>query len=102
MIVNLVDNALYAVRGREDGRVEVSVARDGEHVALTVADNGPGIAAADMGKIFEPFFTTKPVGEGTGLGLWISFSIVRECGGSISAANRPQGGAEFVIRLPAG
>jgi len=102
VIVNLVDNALYAVRDRAEGRVEITVARRGEWVELAVADNGSGVAAGDLAKIFEPFFTTKPVGEGTGLGLWISFSIVRECGGSIAAANRAQGGAEFVIRLPAG
>jgi two-component system sensor histidine kinase HupT/HoxJ len=102
VIVNLVDNALYAVRDRDGGRVEITVARRGEWVELAVADNGPGVAAGDLAKIFEPFFTTKPVGEGTGLGLWISFSIVRECGGSIAAANRPSGGAEFTIRLPAG
>ena len=63
--------------------------------------NGPGNAAGALDKIFEPFFTTKTVGEGTGLGLWISFSIVREHGGTIVAANRPEGGALFVIRLPA-
>ena len=102
VIVNLVDNALYAVRDRAGGRVEIRVARRGEWVELAVADNGPGVTGGDLAKIFEPFFTTKPVGEGTGLGLWISFSIVRECGGSIAAANRAQGGAEFVIRLPAG
>jgi two-component system sensor histidine kinase HupT/HoxJ len=102
VIVNLVDNALYAVRDAAGGRVEINVARRGEWVELAVADNGPGVAAGDLAKIFEPFFTTKPVGEGTGLGLWISFSIVRECGGSITAANRAQGGAEFTIRLPAG
>jgi two-component system sensor histidine kinase HupT/HoxJ len=102
VIVNLVDNALYAVRERVEGRVELTVARRGDWVELAVADNGPGIAAGDLAKIFEPFFTTKPVGEGTGLGLWISFSIVRECGGTITAANRTEGGAEFTIRLPAG
>jgi two-component system, NtrC family, sensor histidine kinase HupT/HoxJ len=102
VIVNLVDNALYAVRERADGRVEIRVGTRGEWVEVAVADNGPGMAAEDLAKIFEPFFTTKPVGVGTGLGLWISFSIVRECGGTITAANRAEGGAEFVIRLPAG
>ena len=102
VIVNLVDNALYAVRARAGGQVEIRVERRGDWVELGVADNGPGIAPGDLAKIFEPFFTTKPVGEGTGLGLWISFSIVRECGGSIAAANRAEGGAEFVIRLPVG
>ena len=84
-----------------NGRVEIR-SRSAAIGGVGRADNGPGIAPADLPKIFEPFFTTKPVGEGTGLGLWITFSIVREYGGSIAAANRPQGGAEFVIRLPAG
>jgi two-component system sensor histidine kinase HupT/HoxJ len=52
--------------------------------------------------MFEPFFSTKAVGEGTGLGLWISWSIAREHGGSIAAANRPEGGALFTVRLPVG
>jgi two-component system sensor histidine kinase HupT/HoxJ len=52
--------------------------------------------------MFEPFFTTKTVGEGTGLGLWISYSIAREHGGAIAAANRPEGGAIFTVRLPVG
>ncbi len=101
VVVNLVDNALYAVRDRPDGRIDIRVARRGETIEISVADNGPGVAPRDLDKIFEPFFTTKTVGEGTGLGLWISFSIVRECGGVLSAANRPSGGAEFTIRLPA-
>jgi two-component system sensor histidine kinase HupT/HoxJ len=57
---------------------------------------------AALDKMFEPFFSTKAVGEGTGLGLWISWSIAREHGGSIAAANRPEGGALFTVRLPVG
>ena len=102
MIVNLIDNALYAVKDRADGRVFVSLKKKDSAAELVVADNGAGISRKDMDKIFEPFFTTKAAGEGTGLGLWISFSIIREYGGAITAANRPQGGAEFVIRLPMG
>ena len=87
-------------RTGRDGRVEVSLRRKPGAAEIVIRDNGAGIAAKDLGKIFEPFFTTKTVGEGTGLGLWISFSIVREYGGSIKAANRPEGGAEFTIELP--
>jgi two-component system sensor histidine kinase HupT/HoxJ len=102
VIVNLIDNAFYAVKDRPDGRIFVSLKQGDGAAEIVVADNGAGIAGKDMDKIFEPFFTTKAAGEGTGLGLWISFSIIREYGGSITAANRAEGGAEFVIRLPTG
>lgn len=100
VIVNLIDNAFYAVKDRPGGRISVSLKKRDGAAEIVVADNGAGIASKDMDKIFEPFFTTKAAGEGTGLGLWISFSIIREYGGSITAGNRPEGGAEFVIRLP--
>ena len=100
VFVNLVDNALYAVRDVAQGRVALSTRAAGDHVEIVVADNGPGVAAKHKDKIFEPFFTTKTVGEGTGLGLWISFSIVKEYGGALTVESGPEGGARFVIRLP--
>jgi two-component system sensor histidine kinase HupT/HoxJ len=102
IVVNLIDNALDAVRGRPDGRVNVRAHEMGGDVEIIVEDNGHGIAEAALDKMFEPFFTTKTVGEGTGLGLWISYSIAREHGGDISASNRPEGGAAFTLRLPVG
>ena len=66
---------------------------------LSLADSGGGIAAADLARVFEPFFTTKPVGEGLGLGLAVSYGIVRELGGSLEAGNGEQG-AVFTLRLP--
>ncbi|HXF06440.1 MAG TPA: ATP-binding protein [Blastocatellia bacterium] len=69
-------------------------------VEIIVADDGPGIPPDLLHRIFEPFFTTKPVGQGTGLGLSISHSIIEQHGGRISAGNRSEGGAEFVIELP--
>ena len=69
-------------------------------VDLSIADNGPGIPAELQPRIFDPFFTTKAVGHGSGLGLFIVFEIIEEHGGCIGVANRPQGGAEFRIRLP--
>ena len=62
-------------------------------------DNGTGIPEDVLPKLFEPFFTTKEIGQGLGLGLAISSSIVREFGGQLSAANRPEGGAEFTVVL---
>jgi len=100
IIVNLIDNALDAVRDRRDALIEVGACVIGGEVEISVADNGLGIADSVADKMFEPFFTTKTVGEGTGLGLWISYSIAREHGGSLTAANRDSGGAVFVLRLP--
>ena len=100
VIVNLVDNALDAVAGRHDPAVWLKASRDGATVKLVIRDNGPGIADTDLAKVFEPFFTTKTVGEGTGLGLWISFSIITESGGTLVAGNSETGGAEFQIQLP--
>jgi two-component system, NtrC family, sensor histidine kinase HupT/HoxJ len=102
IVVNLVDNAIDAVHGRKHPRIDVRAALAGSDVEIVVADNGAGIADAAFDKMFEPFFTTKTVGEGTGLGLWISYAIAREHGGSISAANREGGGAQFTLRLPVG
>jgi two-component system, NtrC family, sensor histidine kinase HupT/HoxJ len=102
IVVNLVDNAIDAVRGRKKPHIEVRAGVAGGEVEIVVADNGAGIADVAFDKMFEPFFTTKTVGEGTGLGLWISYAIAREHGGSIAAVNREGGGAQFTLRLPVG
>ncbi|WP_165772275.1 sensor histidine kinase [Niveispirillum lacus] len=101
VLVNLIGNALDAVTGREVRRVAVTGQAAGGRVQLCVADTGPGIADAHMPHLFEPFFTTKPPGDGLGLGLVISGSIIRDHDGSLTAANRPEGGAVFSIDLPA-
>ncbi|MCG6207434.1 ATP-binding protein [Rhodopseudomonas sp. HC1] len=101
IIVNLVDNALDAVRGHAEPRIEIAAKLNGGDVVITVADNGPGLAEGLIDRIFEPFFTTKPVGEGTGLGLWISYGIAREHGGTLAATNKPGGGAVFTLTLGA-
>ena len=100
VLVNLIDNALDAVKAVADPVVTVSARSSGEEVLIEVADNGAGIADGVADKIFEPFFTTKPVGEGTGLGLWISYAIAREHGGSLSARNGAVRGAVFTLHLP--
>ena len=97
VILNLLLNAGDAMRGR--GRATVSARREGDHVALTVSDTGPGILPDDLPRVFDPFFTTKEPGEGSGLGLAISHSIVESMGGTIDAASPPGGGAAFVVRL---
>ena len=101
VIVNLVENAIDAMRGTELPRLVVSAARKGNEILFRISDNGPGIDKDHISHIFEPFFTTKRVGEGTGLGLWISYGIVREHGGELLATNEPDGGATFSFALPA-
>ncbi|MBC7149738.1 MAG: PAS domain-containing protein [Rhizobium sp.] len=100
VVVNLIDNALDATARCAAPKVRITAARVDSAIEIRIADNGPGIAEGDMGKIFEPFFTTKSVGEGTGLGLWISFSIVGDYGGTITAHSTEAGGAEFRVVLP--
>jgi two-component system C4-dicarboxylate transport sensor histidine kinase DctB len=80
--------------------VQIEVAADS--LSFAVSDNGPGIAEDVLPRLFEPFFTTKEMGQGLGLGLAISSSIARDCGGTLVArnvANVPNGGALFVLTL---
>ncbi|HPA48488.1 MAG TPA: ATP-binding protein, partial [bacterium] len=75
--------------------------REDEAVRIEVEDNGPGMDERVQKRVFEPFFTTKPVGQGTGLGLSVSYFIITENhGGSMSVESQPGEGARFIIRLP--
>lgn len=102
VLVNLFVNASQAMENR--GTIEVSARRLPEGTQICVADSGPGISPRILPQIFDPHFSTRSRGSRarrTGLGLHIVQSIVRENGGSVSAANRPSGrGAEFRITLP--
>lgn len=99
VIVNLAGNAVQAMQ-EEGGRLMVSSAIEQESLLIQVADNGPGIDPQQLDHIFEPFFTTKGVGEGTGLGLSVSHSLVDQMGGLLIAGNRPEGGALFTVTIP--
>jgi len=101
VFVNLVQNAVDAMSGVDNPRIVVAGKIDGDTVMVSVCDNGPGIDKEEADKIFEPFYTTKEVGEGTGLGLWISYGIVQEHGGDIEIDQGPDGGARFVVTFPA-
>ncbi|MGW0045028.1 ATP-binding protein [Rhodococcus sp. NPDC003348] len=94
---NLIDNAVGAMGG--GGTLTVRTHRDGDHLAVGIGDTGTGIPEDIRGRIFEPFFTTKGVGEGTGLGLDISWRIVDKHQGDIRVESRP-GHTEFVVRIP--
>ena len=98
IVMNLVQNAMDAVRDLDAPEVSIHVDRDGDRAILTVTDNGPGVAAEHRDAIFDPFFTTKPVGQGTGLGLSISHKIAEEHGGSLSLWPGP--GGAFQLALP--
>jgi len=95
---NLLLNAIQA--GGDSPEIELRVRCDRDLVALSVLDRGPGIPDDFLPHVFDPFFTTKGLGEGTGLGLSLSFDLARRHGGTLEAANRPGGGAVFTLWLP--
>ncbi|MAN57691.1 MAG: two-component system sensor histidine kinase [Paracoccus sp.] len=97
VIINLLRNAVDAVRDRREAQIDISV-ESGSHAYVSVRDNGPGVS--DLEKLFEPFWTTKKPGEGTGLGLAISSTIVADFGGRLTAHNETGGGAVFQVELP--
>jgi two-component system NtrC family sensor kinase len=100
VVVNLVVNASQAVAGK--GRIVVRTGPGAPgRVVVTVTDDGPGVPPDLVERVFEPFFTTKPEGQGTGLGLSICYRIAEEHGGSIRLENLREGGARFVVDLPA-
>ncbi len=103
VLLNLVQNAHHAMaRHRGERVLTVRVRAPREHAVIEVLDSGPGIAPEVLPRVFDPFFTTKPPGEGSGLGLSVSYGIVTEHGGRLRGENRPEGGAVFTIELPWG
>jgi PAS domain S-box-containing protein len=101
--LNVLLNAEHAIADTGDpGVITIATsAPDPSTVRITIADSGPGISPTVLPRIFDPFFTTKEVGQGTGLGLTITYGVVQEHGGSVHASNTTDGGAIFTIDLPA-
>lgn len=107
VLLNLLNNAFYAVNQKSQKgiidytpKVFVKTKRTGERVKISIEDNGMGIPDSIREKIFQPFFTTKPTGEGTGLGLSLSYEIVTKGhGGKLWVESNAEGGSEFVILL---
>src|SRR5262249_44081773 len=99
VLTNLINNAQQAM-GTERGRgkliLRTQLRRDGR-VAVSVGDNGPGIPAEGLPRIFDPFFSTKKQGRGTGLGLSVSFGIVRDHGGEILVETQMGAGTTFIV-----
>jgi signal transduction histidine kinase/ligand-binding sensor domain-containing protein len=107
VILNLVNNAFYAVNVRSQERepgyqpeVDIRTAHAGNHVKIIVRDNGNGIPESIRDKIFQPFFTTKPTGQGTGLGLSLSYDIVKAHGGELRVDSVVGDGTTFSLLLP--
>jgi signal transduction histidine kinase len=111
VILNLINNAFYAAPLPPEGggkdtnhshepAVWVSTRKVGDKVLISVRDNGPGIPQRVLDKIFQPFFTTKPAGQGTGLGLSLSYDIIKAHGGEIKVVTKEGEGSEFIIQLP--
>ncbi|WLG22241.1 ATP-binding protein [Pseudomonas sp. FP1154] len=99
VLINLLRNALDAMAGQPLKRLEVRLEADEQLWRLTVSDSGTGIAEEHLSQVFDPFFTTKAVGDGLGLGLAVSFAIIHESGGRLTADNH-ENGAQFCVTLP--
>ncbi len=100
MILNLIRNSLDATRDMDNGRIELHLKDLGSHCSILIKDNGVGIPKENHSKIFDPFFTTKDPGEGTGVGLYIVYSLVTKYGGEISMESEESVGTTFLITLP--
>ena len=113
VVLNLINNAFYAVDEKKkqnvpgyEPTVTIKTAQNpllggrGAEVVISVSDNGPGIPQRILDKIFQPFFTTKPTGQGTGLGLSLSYDIIKAHGGELKVETKEGEGSEFLIQLP--
>lgn len=112
VVLNIINNAFFAVSEKKrhthadsatngyEPAVSVSTGRNNGNVEIKVSDNGNGISKKVVDKIFQPFFTTKPTGQGTGLGLSLSYDIVKAHGGELKVVTTEGEGSEFTIQLP--
>jgi signal transduction histidine kinase len=107
VILNLITNAFYVVNEKKKNEVDgyeptitVNTQKSGKNILISVRDNGNGIPKNILDKIFQPFFTTKPTGQGTGLGLSLSYDIVKAHGGELKVETKEGEGTEFIIQIP--
>jgi signal transduction histidine kinase len=107
VVLNLITNAFYVVNEKQkqnitgyEPTVSICTKKSGDKIFISVKDNGNGIPDHIKEKIFQPFFTTKPTGQGTGLGLSLSYDIVKEHGGELKVETEEGEGSEFSIQLP--
>jgi signal transduction histidine kinase len=108
VFLNLFNNAFYAIAAKKkllngtfNPIVSVTTKKDGSNLVIVVRDNGIGMSSDVAGKVFEPFFTTKPAGEGTGLGLSLSYDIITKGhSGHLSVYSKEGEGSEFLVKIP--
>jgi two-component system, NtrC family, sensor kinase len=107
VLLNLFNNAFYAAAEKHkqgnngyEPTCVVSTKKENGKLLITVKDNGGGIPKNSIDKIFQPFFTSKPTGEGTGLGLSLSYDIVKAHGGELKVESKEDEGATFIVLLP--
>ena len=100
ILLNSVDAITEKKRHNSTEKITAKSDCDGDLITLTFSDTGPGIKEENLVKVFEPFFTTKKEGKGTGLGLWVSYGIVKSFQGDIKIKSKLNEGTTFVIKLP--
>jgi len=100
VLMNFLSNSAYALTSKYNKVIEIETMNIGHKIVLKFADNGMGISEENLGRIFEPFFTTKPPGQGTGLGLGISYGIVSKMNGTIEVKSKVGVGTSFLVSFP--
>lgn len=103
VFLNILLNAVDAIsekKNKNNEKIKIKSFANNDHVIITFTDSGPGISDENLTKIFEPFFTTKKEGKGTGLGLWVSYGIVKSFQGEIKVSSKLGEGTTFTIKLP--
>jgi two-component system NtrC family sensor kinase len=98
VFLNLISNAIDAIE--RDGQIRVKSESGNGEIMVQISDDGPGIPEDQQGRVFEPFFTTKDTGRGTGLGLWVSYDIIKKLGGTIRLSSKVGEGTTFTVRIP--
>ena len=100
LFMNIILNAAEAMDGNGKLSVTTGFKPNADRITIEISDTGPGIPEHVLPHVFEPFYTTKEEGKGTGLGLSLAYRIVENHRGRLTARNKPEGGAAFIIELP--
>lgn len=100
VMMNILVNAIHALQSRRESKITIHTECKDDSIVLSIKDNGPGIKKEVLEKLFTPFFTTKQEGMGSGLGLFLSYNIIREHNGTIAVKSELEKGTEFIITLP--